>query len=84
MENENKDLRGYDLRADNFKTQLLNIINSSNLPSFAVMYILKDTLNEVEKIYNNAVNEQYRQFCEQTKEEEDNINNSSEKDEKGE
>ena len=84
MENENKDLRGYDLKADNFKTQLLNIINGSNLPSFAVMYILKDTLNEVEKIYNNAVNEQYRQFCEQAKEEEDNINNSSEKDEKGE
>ena len=50
MESENKDLRGYDLRADNFKTQLLNIINGSNLPSFAVMYILKDTLNEVEEI----------------------------------
>lgn len=74
---ENKDLRGFDLRADNFKTQLNNLINESNLTPSIVLYILKDTTREIEQLYNQAVSYQYQQFCEAAKEEE-NLNKNSE------
>lgn len=74
---ENKDLRGFDLRADNFKTQLNNLINESNLTPSIVLYILKDTTREIEQLYNQAVSYQYQQFCEAAKAEE-NLNKNSE------
>lgn len=74
---ENKDLRGFDLRADNFKTQLNNLINESNLTPSIVLYILKDTTREIEQLYNQAVSYQYQQFCEAAKEEK-NLNKNSE------
>lgn len=74
---ENKDLRGFDLRADNFKTQLNNLINESNLIPSMVLYILKDTTREIEQLYNQAVSYQYQQFCEAAKEEE-SLNKNSE------
>lgn len=74
---ENKDLRGFDLRADNFKTQLNNLINESNLIPSMVLYILKDTTREIEQLYNQAVSYQYQQFCEAAKAEE-NLNKNSE------
>lgn len=74
---ENKDLRGFDLRADNFKTQLNNLINESNLIPSIVLYILKDTTREIEQLYNQAVSYQYQQFCEAAKAEE-NLNKNSE------
>ena len=46
---ENKDLRGLDLRADNFKTQLNLLINDSNLIPSLILYILKDTTKEIEQ-----------------------------------
>lgn len=74
---ESKDLRGLDLRADNFKTQLNNLINESNLIPSMVLYILKDTTKEIEQLYNQAVSYQYQQFCEAAKAEE-KINKNSE------
>lgn len=74
---ENKDLRGFDLRADNFKTQLNNLINESNLTPSIVLYILKDTTREIEELYEQAVSYQYRQFCDAAKAEE-NLNKNSE------
>lgn len=74
---ENKDLRGFDLRADNFKIQLNNLINESNLIPSMVLYILKDTTREIEQLYNQAVSYQYQQFCEAAKAEE-NLNKNSE------
>ena len=74
---ENKDLRGLDLRADHFKTQLNNLINESNLTPSIVLYILKDTTREIEQLYNQAVSYQYQQFCEAVNAEE-NLNKNSE------
>ena len=74
---ENKDLRGLDLRADNFKTQLNLLINDSNLIPSLILYILKDTTKEIEQLYNQAVSYQYQQFCEAAKAEE-NLNKNSE------
>lgn len=65
-----KDIRGIDLKADNFKTQLINIINNSNLPPSLIMYILKDTYEEVVDLYNKTVSQQYNQMCEMVKEKE--------------
>lgn len=74
---ENKDLRGIDLRADHFKTQLNNLINNSNLVPSLILYILKDTTREIGQLYNQAVSYQYQQFCEAAKAEE-NLNKNSE------
>ena len=74
---ENKDLRGIDLRADHFKTQLNSLINNSNLVPSLILYILKDTTKEIEQLYNQAVSYQYQQFCEVAKAEE-NLNKNSE------
>lgn len=70
---EEKDLRGLDLRADNFKTQLNLLINESNLVPSMVLYILKDCVREIELLYNQAVSYQYEEFCKiVNKEEEEN------------
>lgn len=74
---ENKDLRGLDLRADNFKIQLNLLINDSNLVPSLILYILKDTTREIEQLYNQTVSYQYQQFCEAAKAEE-NLNKNSE------
>lgn len=74
---ENKDLRGIDLRADHFKTQLNNLINNSNLVPSLILYILKDTTREIEQLYNQVVSYQYQQFCDAAKAEE-NLNKNSE------
>ena len=67
--NENKDTRGYDLRVDNFRTQLESLINNSGLYPSTVLYLLKDITNEVNSIYNQAVNIQYKNFCEEANKE---------------
>ena len=64
-----KDIRGIDLKADNFKTQLINIINNSNLPPSLIMYILKDIYEEVVSLYNKSVSQQYEEMCEIAKKE---------------
>mgnify|MGYP007087791384 CR=1 FL=1 len=50
---EEKDTRGFDLKTEHFKTQLINIINGANLPPAMIFYILKDTLAEVKDLYDN-------------------------------
>lgn len=66
---ENKDIRGFDLQVDNFKQQLISLINQSNMPSVIIYYVLKDLLLESENLYNNTVSKQYTDFCEKTKQE---------------
>lgn len=62
---EEKDTRGFDLKTEHFKTQLINIINGANLPPAMIFYILKDTLAEVKDLYDNTVSQQYQLFCEE-------------------
>lgn len=63
------DNRGFDLRVDNFKTQLINMLNESNLPISTIMYIIKDVFYDVSAEYNRIVNQQYKDFCEEAKKE---------------
>lgn len=64
-----KDTRGTDLKIENFRTQLTQIINSANLPAGVVYYIIKDILTEVNELHVNQINIQYQQFCEEAQEE---------------
>ena len=68
MNNEEKDTRGYDLRAENFRMQLNNLISNSNLYPSTIYYMLKDTLLQIENLYNQAVDLQYKKFCNENKE----------------
>lgn len=65
MEDINKDNRGYNLKADNFRQNVCNVINSSELMISDVYYILKDILQEVTGLYNQQVNIEYKQFCDE-------------------
>lgn len=70
-----KEIRGLDLRADNFRTQLMVVINESNLPISLIMYIMKDMLNEITDLYIQTAAKQYEEFCiaaQKEQEEQDN------------
>lgn len=79
------DNRGFDLKVDNFRTQLINMLNGSGLPISTIMYIMKDVYYDVSTEYNRIVNQQYKDFCEeakkeseqQAKEEEENSSSSN-------
>ena len=75
---KDKDIRGIDLKADNFKNQLIQIISESNLPSSLVMYILKDMLNEVSMLYTQSAAKQYEEFCIAAQKEQEEQSNSVE------
>lgn len=66
---ENKDIRGFDLKVDNFRTQLANVINMANLPASVIFFVLKDVLMEVNDLYILNAKNQYQQFCEEAQEE---------------
>lgn len=66
---EEKDLRGLDLRADNFYNQLLSLISSSGVQISTALFILKDVVNELQQTYNRVVAQQYNDFCEKANEE---------------
>lgn len=64
-----QDTRGFDLKADNFQTQLSSIINESNLPISIIYYILKDCCNQAQILFTQEANKQYQQFCREAEEE---------------
>ena len=64
MNNQKKDFRGMDLRADNFKNQLLMLVNNCNLDISTAYFIVKDMCNTLEKGFDKAAAEQYQEFCE--------------------
>ena len=78
---QEEDYRGYDLKADNFKNQLSMIINNSNLNISTVYYIVKDTCNELEKLFEATAAQQYQQFCEEANKELEETKEENKKDE---
>lgn len=66
---ENKEIRGFDLKVDNFRTQLANVINMANLPASVIFFVLKDVLMEVNDLYILNAKNQYQQFCEEAQKE---------------
>lgn len=75
-----KDIRGFDLRVDNFRTQLSNIINNANLPSSIIFFVLKDVLSEVNNLYIMSAQQQYQKFCEEAQAQQEEENSSSDND----
>lgn len=74
-----KEIRGINLQIDNFKTEMVNLINESNLPIAVVYYVLKDVFLEVESLYNNTAAAEYQDFCDKAIKEEQEKNKSEEK-----
>ena len=61
--NKTEDLRKDNLRIDNFKTALVREIAASHLSVGIIYYVLKDTLNEIENLYTQQANQEYKEFC---------------------
>ena len=53
-----------DLKIIDFRQQINQLINSSNLDAGIIYYIMKDIFYEVEKQYNNIVRDEYSQWIE--------------------
>lgn len=46
---------GFNTCLNNFKTNMVNEINSSGLPVGIVYYIMKDLLNDIQNAYENTL-----------------------------
>ena len=53
-----------DMKIVDFRQQLNNLINSSNLDAGIIYYIIKDVYYEVDKQYHNIVTDEYKQWVE--------------------
>ena len=63
--NDNE-IRGENLRIDNLKSMIVRDINNSNLTIGTIYYILKDVVNEIEKLYTKQAEQEYQEFCDLT------------------
>lgn len=63
--------KGFNLRIDVFKQQLLQVISDSNLPVSIVAYILKDIHNEINELYKQAVMNEYEEIAAAKQEQEE-------------
>ena len=63
--NDNE-IRGENLRIDNLKSMIVRDINNSNLTIGTIYYILKDIVNEIEKLYTKQAEQEYQEFCDLT------------------
>ena len=64
-----QDTRGFDLKVDNFQTQLSSVINESNLPISTIYYILKDYCAQAQILFNQQSAQQYKIFCDEANKE---------------
>lgn len=51
----------FDLQCNNFRENLLNTINQSQLPITVIYYTFKDILSELEKLYFKTLKEQQQE-----------------------
>lgn len=58
------------LEIENIKKQIINLLTNRDLPVALVYYLLKDILNEIEKIYKEAMIAEIKQDQETPTEEE--------------
>lgn len=64
MKNQNQDIRGENLKTDNLRSEILRDITNSNLTIGVIYYIFKDLTRELENLYNQQVDAEYKEFCE--------------------
>lgn len=56
---------------DMFKNNIIETIGNSQLPIGSVYYVLKDILNETEKIYNDVLKKEQEEILAQMKKEQE-------------
>lgn len=56
------------LRIEDFKKDIINTINNSNLPLFLLDYILKDLYNEIHLASQNQLSKDIREYTKSLKE----------------
>ena len=61
----------FSLGCEKLKQQIVNLLNSNNLPPIIKYYIIKDINSQIENSYINYINEQLKQQQKQKKEEEE-------------
>lgn len=78
---QNVDNRGFDLKVEHLKNQIIAIINEYNLPISVSYYVINDVCQECLRTCQNAIDKQYEDFCRQANEEEqkENINTKENK-----
>ena len=64
-----KEQQDFSLVCEKLKQQIMNTLNSNNLPPIIKYYIIKDVYSQVENNYVNYINAQLRQEKKQKKEE---------------
>lgn len=69
---DNQQQQYKNLKARSFETQLLNLINSSELDCATGYYILRDVVRQIEVIYNESADKEYAQFCEDNTKDKEN------------
>lgn len=60
----------FSLTCEKFKKQILDLLNSNNLPPIIKYYIIKDINYQIEQSYKNYINIQLKQQQEQQEKEE--------------
>ena len=58
---------GFNTYLNNFKTNMVNTINDSNLPVGVVYYIMKDLLTDIQAVYENTLKKEAKQAEENEK-----------------
>lgn len=58
-----EDFRKPSLKIDNFNSSLVRDINMSGLQIGEIYYVLKSIFKDVENLYNQQVEAEYKEFC---------------------
>lgn len=60
-----EDTRKENLKIQHLKDMVLRDINDAHLEAGIVYYIMKDIIRDVENIYNEQVQIEYKEFCDE-------------------
>lgn len=72
-----EDTRKTNLKIQHLRDIILRDINDAHLEVGAVFLILKDIIRDVENIYTEQVQKEYKEFCDEANAEVDNTNKES-------
>ena len=72
-----EDTRKTNLKIQHLRDIILRDINDAHLEVGAVFLILKDIIRDVENIYTEQVQKEYKEFCDEANAEADKINEES-------
>lgn len=65
--------KSFNMKVEELKENLLKAINGSGLPLSSVYYLFKDLMQDLTDTYITNLNNEYRQYTEEEKENEEDI-----------